>query len=695
MSTKTLLRKFTGLALTGAVILGFQNCSSGFRSAMEKARSTSNFQVSSVQSSRSTISGQIPNTDIYIPQAHGGEGMNTMLVSHYTYFKYGKCANCPGWIGPMSLDTIKKSLALVGGTSLNHYREIIEASAFFPAKGRLARVDDLIEILKLYQAQNATLVLSLGTPIPSWMNPELAAKNAISYKPNDPNLFEGGRICFLPSSDAVWDVLKDNMSWAFADLIKALWDDPRINRQWIASHLVIDPINEFDSFPGGPDCKLSDIPLYATGKRAASLTGGIQYALNHYGIPVIVTSPSGVMGNINYFADFYRYGGQAMANVHAYAARNGVPADDPQMNINTRNRLVEILKSIRDVTPEPYKNNLMLGEFGGFHTENKYCPVTAVNDPLCKDYLQLGKAHETYLYTLLNDPEIKALAPVRMVWKMIDSPEAPYQVASDQSTLGSGFVRADGSPKASLYYYLLHKDGIDLNRDKTRLPDPVSQVVPPARTPAQQVQDVCASSPGTEICQAYQGLFGQRPDDGGFAYWRAALTSDGTTPKAGFPKSCWKHQIVKGISGSQCSTYLTKFAPKDSFGKPIGWVPSAGCPLPKVPGNKPLDYYSVPCFVFPSDAQNSCSGSPDPGGTITTDQANLCRAYSELYNRAPDPEGYNFWLGQLRGKSLACMKKALAPGTSSSDCTAYRDNYKTNAPSINCGSGPVNNFGCQ
>jgi hypothetical protein len=734
MSAKSFLHILLGLSLAGATVLGFQNCSSGFQSASQKLDSGSNFRLSSLEPTRIASPSNIPNTDIYIPPANGGEGMNTMLVSHYTYSKYGKCTDCPGWIGPMDLATIKKSLALVGGTSLNHYREIIEASAFFPAKGQLARVDDLIEILKLYQAQNATLVLSLGTPIPSWMNPELAVNNAISYKPNDPNLFEGGRICFLPKSEAVWSVLKDNMSRAFGDLIKALWDDPRMNRTWIAAHLVIDPINEFDSFPGGPDCKLSDIPFYATGKRAAELTGGIQYVLNHYGIPVIVTSPSGVTGNIDYFADFYKYGGQAMPNVHAYFARNGVSADDPQMNINTKNKLIEVLKKVRDVTPEPYKNHLMLGEFGGFHTANKYCPASAVDAVLCRDYLQLAEAHESYLLTILNDPEIKALAPVRMVWKMVDSPEASYQVASDQSTLSSGFIRADGSPKPSLYNYLLKKDNIDLTHDRARLGDTYARAandltVPgksldnailsaflhewiyetaswtdlvakyhsleDTRAPAQAQEDICASSPGTELCQAYQALFGRRPDDAGFAYWRSALTSDGVTPKAGFPKSCWKHQIVKGISGSECSNYLAKFAPKDAFGKPVGWMPSAGCPLPKVPGNTPLDYYSVPCFVFPADAQMSCSGSPDPGGTITLDQSNLCRAYSELYNRAPDPGGYNYWLSQLKGKSLACMKKALAPGTSSSDCGAYRSNYGLNAPSVACGNGPSNNFGCQ
>ncbi len=710
------MKKSLGFILFSGLVTAalFQNCSGSFESF--KGRALENNLIRD-QVARFAVQSSFAGSDIYRPS--GGAGVNTMLISHFTTAKNGPCTNCPSWINGMTLAQVKNSLAMINGTSVHEFREIIELGRFFPAKDQVAEFDDLVAILRLYQAQNASLEISFGSPVAPWMNPEL--KGSYSYKPS---YDESSRVCFLPVTDDAWEELKNNMSWAIGLMAKKLWEDPRLNKDWMRNRLRFDPINEFDSFSGGPNC---EFVKYATGKRAASFTGGIQYVFNHYQVPFIVTMPSGATGNLQYFSDFYKYGGQAMANVHAYFHNPGKPTDSKVMITDYRDFLIRYLKEVNAVVPAPYKNNLILGEFGNYLTPSKHCPLGGPS--LCKEQglIITGEALKTYWVELLTNQEIRAVAPVRMIWRLVDATEQFAKPTYDLPYMTSGAITSDLVPKASLYHYLLN-EGVDLSRDKVRsksLRQRVSSALQ-ARHQAYASEtdidafirdliyqpdswddllnkyggspspvDPCAGPAGTQICSAYQALYGRTPDQGSVDYWKSQLTSDGNTPRSGFPMSCWKHQIIKGTKQGDCATYMQKFAPVDSFGRRYGWVPSAGCPLPTVVGQQLSNHYSPACFVFPADAETPCPGSPDPGGTVTLTQKNLCRAYSELFRREPDPAGFEYWLSELNGKSLACIKKALVPATNAADCAAFRAQFGVNANSAACGGTESMTFGCR
>lgn len=434
----------------------------------------------------------------------------------------------------MSLEDIKDVLSGTTGTSLLHYREIFETSRFFPKRGVLGYKEELLTIMRLYQKQNATIMLSMGSPMPTWMNPELEALGRVGYKGNA----EADRVCFLPEGDDVFEVLKNNMSESYGLMLNTLWNDPAMDRNWIRQHVMIDPFNELDSLPTGPSCRLGDTRL---GQRAAALSGGIQHVMNRLGLPIVVTMPSGATGNLEYFRSFYSSGGLAMANLHYYYNNTG-RIDDPGFVDDYINHVVDFASRINDFLPEVYKNQIILGEFGvttlsaGCHRQNA-CGNTVVS----------GQAQSQFLSKFFSDPRLKALMPVRMSWELMDMANDPFTY---------GMFRTDGSPKDMLYNYLLQFDGVDLLRDPARLPrlkDRVRQALVGVgavdldssmyevlrllvagegsiESLAEQFRPspivnnpVVIGSPVDEfLFNLYRGLFLHEPDDAGLTYWRQA-----------------------------------------------------------------------------------------------------------------------------------------------------------------------------
>lgn len=650
------------------------------------------------------VAGAPMGAGVFVPPAGGGTGTNTMLISHYLNGKYGLCLSCPTHLQGMTLTEIQDALSALSGTSLYHYREIIEASRFFPAAGQMNYQDDLVTILKLYQAQNAMVMLTFGRPIPSWMNPEFTGSQ-ISY-----NAAIDNQICFIPVGDTAWGAVKNNLSQAFGLMAENIWNDPRLDQKWMSTHITIDPFNEFDTLKGGPDCQAQ---RYATGKRAADLTGGIQYVLNSKHIPFIVTAPSTSSGSLTYIADFYANGGLGMANIHPYPQPDSTTtADDPKRIDNYVAFVIDFLTKVNALAPAPYKNNIVLGEFG-MATQTSSCTDQV---PGCTGKIMTGSAENQFLTKFYGSSELQALAPVRMNWVLMESTTQFDTIDVLHTYMSMGLLRPDTSPKPALYYYALNHDGVDLSADPQRFSALRTKITaalqtqglasPPASVVSSFLKDLilgaatwdqlvvkygppdsCADAAGSQLCTIYQNLFQRKPDVAGMAYWRAHLTSNGLTPLGGFPASCWKHEIAKSTAGADCTAYLNQFAPRDGFNKIYGWVPSASCTLPQaLPGGAAVSIFAPACFVFPSDAQTACPGDADPRGPQTSSEANLCRAYSELYNRAPDPAGFAYWSPQLNGESLEQMKQALLPGTLAGDCAAYKANYGQSAPSVNCSS---------
>lgn len=456
---KTLWRspvRFAMVPIFGGLLL-FQNCG-GFRAwESSSAKGSSATTLNPGRMLRPIADGEADGTGIYIPQQ--GTGTNTMLISRYLNGKYGLCEGCPAHLQGLQMSEVGDSLSALSGSSLTQFREIVEMSRFFPMQGKLTNMDDLVAIVQLYQAQGATLMLSMGHPVPSWMNPEFGS-GEMSY--------DASNLCFLPTSDANWNQMKNNMSVAIGAMITALWNDPRLSQTWISEHLLIDPFNEFDSTTGGRDCNAR----FATGARAAALSGGIQYVLREHHIPVIVTMPSGATGNLQYFSDFYTSGGLGMANVHVYySGTNGHASDSTDLDDDYIQRLKGFLSDVNQVIPAAFKNNIVLGEFGYLSgaAQMELCAQAGAQRQDCLNRTVSGVAEQQYLLKIFGDPEIKSLAPMRMNWELIDV-AANYDDGSPETRFmhGWGVERADTTPKPSLYYYILSHDGINLATDPSR-----------------------------------------------------------------------------------------------------------------------------------------------------------------------------------------------------------------------------------
>lgn len=403
----------------------------------------------------------------------------------------------------MTLTQIQNVLGIFKGTTLNQYREIIEGQTFFPQRGTIAHYEDLKTIMMLYKANDAKIMLSLGTPIPYWWNPDLAATNSVFYP-------GGGRTCWIPPlGTEAWNKTKQNFAQSLASLVKSLSDDTSLNSSsndwWLSRSLTIDPFNELDGNQvGGPNGGQDGGNCLhgGSGQHGAELTTEIQRAFAEKGLTYTVTMPSYAMGQENYVRDFYAYGGRAPANVHYYP-QNETGSDQGWRRY--AQGIANYLKQIQPLMPPEYRNNIILGEFMAPTTE----------DPAAANGLAI----------MLGHGELASLAQIRMVWL---SAYSEY-----------GLADIDGRPKQALFKYLLDRENIDLTQN-SRLNFMRSTISVPAGTNARAVDlilyglihnlgtkqsltakysSATANDHVTLIASYYPKYLGRASDTGGLGYY--------------------------------------------------------------------------------------------------------------------------------------------------------------------------------
>lgn len=241
---------------------------------------------------------------------------------------------------------------------------------------------------------------------------------------------------------------------------------PKLDKNWMKAHLIVEPFNEFDSISTaeGSDCRI----LHGTGTRAAALTGGVQYVLNHYSIPLIVTTPSAVMGDPNYFKDFYAAGGVGQPNIHLYPPYDGNDNTSPSSVDNYINKVVSHLTQTNAVIPAQYQNHFILGEYALAGAE---APCQGSDRP---GGTIAGEARRVFLNKAFGDSRIQSMTEVNMTWRGVDV--APQSFNNDlwanpalRCETRFGAFRDDYSPKPQVVEYLRTNDGIDLVKDESRL----------------------------------------------------------------------------------------------------------------------------------------------------------------------------------------------------------------------------------
>ncbi len=228
-------------------------------------------------------------------------GFNENYVSGYLLsIGIGCEGGCPTNTVVTSLADARTAILSDAQNHIGAFREIIPAGQVKPTSttNNFAEIADVINI---YEDFNVHLVLGLGITVPYWMG---VGNN---WQP-------------MPLSSAGWEVVKNNLAFAIGDLVKYLYDDPRISTEWVKTRLFIDPYNEFDDMQGW----LGNTVGAEKARRAASLVNGVYWVFNHLGLPndgVMMPSYAGTIDPNIYLSEFFSLA-YTRPNFHIYQYGN-------------------------------------------------------------------------------------------------------------------------------------------------------------------------------------------------------------------------------------------------------------------------------------------------------------------------------------------------------------------------------------
>lgn len=238
-----------------------------------------------------------------------------------------------------------RMLDLAANQHVGTFREILpfamaQPAANFSDPANAQNREYLRQVMSLYAGYNLRVVLSFDRPLPPW-----AAASPW---------------CPLPSlgDSAGWASLKNTLSYLIGDLVAWLVDPAggALSPTWVASHLFVEPWNEFDNVADSSCQAPSTAPSPA---RAADLAGGVNFVLQHAGflpttMPTLVT-PS-VTGSYPgqpwgpYLAAYYAAGGVGLPSMHYYTCDVGT--------------LEAGVAQVAKVLPAPLQSSILLGETG-------------------------------------------------------------------------------------------------------------------------------------------------------------------------------------------------------------------------------------------------------------------------------------------------------------------------------------------
>ena len=226
-------------------------------------------------------------------------GFNEEFIWGYMQSSGVRCDDCATNSPPVSLEVARSYLDLLSEKGVRIAREIVPERYIAEPSN-----DSLVEaVLKEYQKHDLTLIVALAWP---------------TTEPNNK--------CFgFEGSDRDFDRTAYDNSAAIARLLLSLGKRENLDRQWLATHILIEPWNEFDAL-----CVKKRV---GSPEKAARYQGILQLVFDRAGLKNEITTPSfvdayslgpfpataGRYGNVNSYLDaYYRAGGSGRPTIHLY-----------------------------------------------------------------------------------------------------------------------------------------------------------------------------------------------------------------------------------------------------------------------------------------------------------------------------------------------------------------------------------------
>lgn len=213
------------------------------------------------------------------------------------------------------MPVVTNNLSFLAGHGVHVAREIIPELALEDA----AIFQAMLPVVQAYAANGFTLILALGRPA------------------SGEDLSNGQINCMITSQ---WPATATRWANALAAFITYLGANG-VPTAWLASHLMIDPYNEFDSVLDD-HCAAG----WGTPQRAVQLSRALA------SLPATVLAPSLATGNYGpYLMAFYAAGGHGCPNIHIYYTA-------------TEDKLAFTQQLLADTAATAPQCKVVLGEFG-------------------------------------------------------------------------------------------------------------------------------------------------------------------------------------------------------------------------------------------------------------------------------------------------------------------------------------------
>ncbi|OGG56266.1 hypothetical protein A2680_00600, partial [Candidatus Kaiserbacteria bacterium RIFCSPHIGHO2_01_FULL_55_37] len=320
------------IAYQSATVASGQQCSSETRTCTNGSLSGTYANATCTESSRSS-------------QGAGGSfGMNDLFVIG-NIMQYGFSGVLPPNSHAIPLSTTRSYLDSLAQSGVRSSREIVATDALADSSMYAPAGD----VIKEYQARNFTLIIALGGPFP-------------------PQYLTGPNCYF--NTDANWSTTATAMGTITANFFAYLKTRSDIDQGWLASRVIVEPFNEFDSLGkmSGGACS----PGYGTPAYGARLYNAIKTAFAQRDVGNEVIAPSVVgyyFGALSetpagdydqsriWLKDYYAAGGGGRANIHIYCDPTRCNLSDGAATAST---IVNIYNNIRSGSSV----GAMLTEFG-------------------------------------------------------------------------------------------------------------------------------------------------------------------------------------------------------------------------------------------------------------------------------------------------------------------------------------------
>ena len=295
------------------------------------------------------------------------------------------CRDCATNSPPVLSETARAYLDVLSTNDVKIAREAVPERFISNPNG----YGPFEEILKEYQQRNFTVVIVLVWPV---AGPQ-------------PQCYGFG------GADATLDRAAYDYSASMARLILHMRIQPGVDRQWLETHVLIEPWNEFDGMCKG---------TVGSPQKAARYQGIMQRVFDRAGLRNEVLMPSivnvfrvdaltagktGRFGKMKaYLSQYYMSGGSGRPNIHLYF--------DPHWS-NRADHLAQILgaeiASLNEFVPQQYKGTVLIGETG----------IALTSDvPKCNAHAMPGPSRVVLYKDMVESPALDRGAQAILFWRL-------------------------------------------------------------------------------------------------------------------------------------------------------------------------------------------------------------------------------------------------------------------------------------